>query len=272
MNAYAFPMDNPFDNRRGGRDRGARDGGREGRGRERDSERSGWWRHESHDHDHEHGGHGRRGGRGFGPGGPFGPEGPFGPRGPFGPEGPFGRDGFGGGPGGSWPGGFGPRGRGRGRAGRGDVRGAIISLLAEEPRNGYQIIQEIEQRTNGLWRVSSGSVYPALSQLEDEGLIEEAGDANRKLFTLTEAGRTHAAENAEHLARIWQDAVGGPGARAEEFLKHRELIGQLALAYKQVHEVGSIQQREQAQAVLTKARQALYKILAADDDEPSDAV
>ena len=284
MTAYVFSMDNPFDNRREGRGggrEGHRDGHRErrgGGGEER--ERNGWWRHEGHDHDHDHdhGGRGRRGGRGFGPGGPFGAEGPFGPRGPFGPEGPFGP----GGPGGSggpgwnggsgWTGGFGPRGRGRSRAGRGDVRAAIISLLAEEPRNGYQIIQEIEQRTNGLWRVSSGSVYPALSQLEDEGLIEQAGDANRKLFTLTEAGRTYATENTELLARIWQDAVGGPGARSEEFIKHRELIGQLALAYKQVHEVGSTQQREQAQAILVKARQALYKILAADDEEPTDAV
>src|SRR5580692_3996041 len=76
---------------------------------------------------------------------------------------------------------------GRGRAGRGDVRAAVISLLSEEPRNGYQIIQEINERTGGLWRVSSGSVYPAISQLEDEGLIEPADGNGRKLFALTQA-------------------------------------------------------------------------------------
>src|SRR6185312_5283845 len=103
--------------------------------------------------------------------------------------------------------GFGPRGRGgrgRGRAGRGDVRAAIISLLSEEPRNGYQIIQEINERTGGLWRASSGSVYPAISQLEDEGLIEPTDGNGRKLFALTEAGREHAERNAEQLRQLWQ--------------------------------------------------------------------
>ncbi len=172
--------------------------------------------------------------------------------------------------------GRGPR-RGRGRAGRGDVRAAIIALLAEEPRNGYQIIQEIEQRTDGMWRASSGSVYPALSQLEDEGLIEPVGEGGRKLFTLTEAGRRHAEQHAEHLTRIWQEAVG-PGAKFDEMVRDRTLIGQLVMAYRQVAQVGSAAQHEEARAVLTKARQALYKILAADDpqagesdDEPNDA-
>jgi DNA-binding PadR family transcriptional regulator len=250
MTAYTFPTDGPF------RGRGRHGGhGRRGRvdqgGREESRAR---WERGEHEEPHErHHGHGRRGG-------PFGPEGPgFGFGGP-GPE-------FWGGPG------FGgPRGgrRGRMRAGRGDVRAAIIALLGEGPRNGYQIIQEIEQRTDGVWRASSGSVYPALAQLEDEGLIEPVGEGGRKLFTLTAAGREHAEQNAEHLSRIWQEAVGGPGARFEEFMKDRELLGQLALAYKQVAQVGNAAQRDEARAVLTKARQALYKILAADE-EPQDA-
>ena len=153
---------------------------------------------------------------------------------------------------------------------RGDVRAAVLALLAEEPRNGYQIIQEIEQRTDGVWRASSGSVYPALAQLEDEGLIEPVGEGGRKLFALTEAGRQYAEQNGEQLSRIWQEAVGGPGARFEEFVRDRELLGQLAMAYKQVTQVGSTAQREEARAILTKARQSLYKILAADD-EPRDA-
>jgi len=184
-----------------------------------------------------------------------------------GPFGAFGSGGFEFGAGFAGPG---PRGRGRGRAGRGDVRAAIIALLVDEPRNGYQIIQEIDRRTDGLWRVSSGSVYPAISQLEDEGLIEPVGGGGRKLFTLTEAGRAHAAENAEHLARVWEEAVGGRDSRFEEMLRHRELIGQLAFAYKQVVDVGTAAQHDEARRVLVKARQSLYRILAADEDTPQD--
>ncbi|HEX3960540.1 MAG TPA: PadR family transcriptional regulator [Trebonia sp.] len=166
--------------------------------------------------------------------------------------------------------GFGPgpiggprgRGRGRGRGARGDVRAAIISLLSEEPRNGYQVIQEINERTSGLWRVSSGSVYPAISQLEDEGLIEPTDGNGRKLFALTQAGRRHAEENAEQLARLW--VADAEDARSGEFLQYRELISQLAAATRQVYEVGTQAQREEAKQLLTRARQSLYKLLAAD--------
>src|SRR6202011_2396696 len=100
--------------------------------------------------------------------------------------------GFGGGPGdfpfeGFFPG-RGPFGRGR-KARRGDIRTAALLLLAEEPRNGYQIMQEVEERSDGEWRPSPGSVYPALSQLEDEGLIRTEVLDGRKLFALTDAGR-----------------------------------------------------------------------------------
>ena len=259
MTSINFGAEGPF-----------RDGRRGGRGRNRqtrpgeENERRGRWEHaEPHEGPHEHRGHGH-GRRGPGPwsGGP-GPEEWFG--GFAGPDFGPGARGFGPGPG------F--RGRIRSRAGRGDVRTAIIALLAEEPRNGYQIIQEIEQRTNGLWRVSSGSVYPALAQLEDEGLIGQSGDGGRKLYTLTDAGRAYTAQNADQLAGVWTNAVG-PGARLEEVMRHRELIGQLAMAYKQVHQVGTAAQREEARTVLVKARQALYKILAADEadgGEPTDA-
>ena len=249
-----FPKDGPQRNRRG-RDRRDRveQGGFEQR-------RARWEHGEHHKEPHEH--HGGRG-HAFGP---------F-PR----PDVPFGFGGPGGGPEGEfWGPGFGPRGhrRGRGRAGRGDVRTAIIALLAEESRNGYQIIQEIEQRTDGVWRASSGSVYPALAQLEDEGLIEPVGEGGRKLFALTEAGRQHVERNADQISRLWQEAVGGPGTRFEEFLRDRELFGQFVMAYKQVAQVGTGAQRDEARAIVTKARQALYKILAGDeprDAEPGDA-
>ncbi len=85
------------------------------------------------------------------------------------------------------PGPRGPRGRGR-KARRGDIRTAALLLLAEEPRNGYQIMQEVEERSEGVWRPSPGSVYPALAQLEDEGLIRSEEIDGRKLFAITDAG------------------------------------------------------------------------------------
>src|SRR5205085_12635488 len=100
---------------------------------------------------------------GFGPGSGFGYE-------RFAPGGPFGRA------------------RGR-RARRGDIRTAALLLLAEEPRNGYQIMQEVEERSRGAWRPSPGSVYPALAQLEDEGLIRSEQIEGRKLFAITDEGR-----------------------------------------------------------------------------------
>jgi DNA-binding PadR family transcriptional regulator len=142
------------------------------------------------------------------------------------------------------------------------VRAAIISLLSEGALNGYQIIQEINERTGGLWRVSSGSVYPTISQLEDEGLIEPTEGNGRKLFALTQAGREHADQNAEQLARLW--TAGAEDARLGEMLQYRELISGLAAATRQVYEVGTQAQRDEAKQVLTRARQSLYKLLAAD--------
>jgi DNA-binding PadR family transcriptional regulator len=134
-------------------------------------------------------------------GGPEGPGGPF----EFGMRGgPFGPPKFGG---------RGPRVR------RGDVRAAILDLLAEgQPWNGYQIIQEIGARTEGVWRPSAGSVYPALQQLEDEALItaQAAGEDRRRMYTLTEEGQAYVTEHADELRASWDagrpGGLGGPGA------------------------------------------------------------
>ena len=110
---------------------------------------------------------------------------------------------------------------GRGpRVRRGDVRAAILDLLAEgQPWNGYQIIQEIGARTQGVWRPSAGSVYPALQQLEDEALIQaEAGEDRRRKYTLTEEGRAYVAEHADELRASW-DAVTGSVDDAEVQLR-----------------------------------------------------
>ena len=92
------------------------------------------------------------------------------------------------------------RGRGRGRAHRGDVRAAVLQLLAEEPMHGYQLMQAIAERSGGRWTPSPGAIYPTLNQLEDEGLVVVTADAGRKLATLTDAGREHISAHQETTA------------------------------------------------------------------------
>jgi DNA-binding PadR family transcriptional regulator len=220
----------------------------------------------------EHGEHGERGGPGWGPGGPGRPGGPggrgwgregmgmppFGPPGaPFGPgDGPFGRHGFG---------------RGM-RARKGDVRAAILDLFAEEEGrawNGYQLIQEIPARTDGAWRPSAGSVYPALQQLEDDGLISPQGTGRRRVFTLTDKGRGYAEAHADELRSSWDAAAGMTDDDAIEF---RNLIRQVMMAVMEVRRAGSAEQVAQARAVLAQARKSLYLILAEDEPATTDTV
>jgi DNA-binding PadR family transcriptional regulator len=174
-----------------------------------------------------------------------------GPRGEFG-AGPFG-------------GGFGPRGgrggRGGRRARRGDIRTAALLLLAEEPRNGYQIMQEVEQRSGGLWSPSPGSAYPALQQLEDEGLIRTQESDGRKLFAITDAGRALLAERGADRPAPWEQAGAGAGGMHEL----GRLMREVASAFMQVMRTGSEGQITKAAGVLATTRRDLYRILADGD-------
>jgi DNA-binding PadR family transcriptional regulator len=160
---------------------------------------------------------------------------------------------------------------GRGpRVRRGDVRAAVLDLLAEgQPWNGYQIIQEIGARTQGVWRPSAGSVYPALQQLEDEGLIQtDAGEDRRRAYTLTEQGRAYVEAHADELRASW-DAVTGSVDDAEYQL--RDTIHQVMVAVMQVAQAGSAAQVAQAGKILGDTRRALYRILAADEETGEDS-
>ena len=154
--------------------------------------------------------------------------------------------------------GFGPP-RGP-RARRGDVRAALLVLLAEEPRNGYGLMQEIEARSNGAWRPSPGSVYPALSQLEDEGLVRAEETGGRKLFDLTDAGRTYVTENADELGTPWEEAGG-----SEAVGELRTLVFSVGAAVMQVVQAGTEAQAAEAAKVLEETRRSLYRILAGDE-------
>ena len=155
---------------------------------------------------------------------------------------------------------------GRSRAGRGDVRITVLILLDEGPANGYQLMQEIEKRTNGAWKPSSGSVYPALQQLEDEGIVQTTEGEGRKMFALTEQGRQYVNEHRAEWTAPWEGVEEDEGA-TEEAAKIRDVIVQLAMAYMQVIQVGTDSQREEAARVLIGARQSLYRILAGDSSE-----
>jgi DNA-binding PadR family transcriptional regulator len=189
---------------------------------------------------------------GFGPGGHRGPRGGFGPG--FGPD--FGP-------------GFGPgfeRGRGRRGARRGDVRAAVLTLLLERPMHGYELIQEIEQRSGGVWRPSPGSIYPTLQLLADEGLVSGDESGGRRLFTLTDAGREQAQRH--------QDRSPFAGKRDETFEaahRFRSELGQLGMAVRQVAMVGTEAQQAEILDVLAEARRRAYQLLAEGGSGEADA-
>jgi DNA-binding PadR family transcriptional regulator len=157
----------------------------------------------------------------------------------------------------------------------GDVRAAVLVLLAEQPMHGYQIIQEIAQRTGALWQPSPGSVYPALQQLEDEGLVLVEQDEGRKVANLTEAGLAYVEENRAELEEVW-NALTNNNDIDESTQEMRNLfvaLQQIGVAAKQVAKVGTDSQLAEARKVLAETRRRLYLILAEDDagEEERDA-
>ena len=198
--------------------------------------------HDVHDAHEGHPGH--REGRGFRRG--------FEARGRFG-----GRPGFEGGfegRGGHVRGGRG----GRGRAQRGDVRAAALILLAEQPMHGYQLMQAMAERTNGVWRPSPGAIYPTIAQLEDEGLVTTLAEGGRKLVTLTDAGRTYLADNADAIGDPFAGQVGATSPGHDL----RSALEEVHAATRVVGRSGTEAQVAAAFAVLGEARRSLYLILA----------
>jgi DNA-binding PadR family transcriptional regulator len=167
--------------------------------------------------------------------------------------------------GGWWPGQPGTPGPPRGqKAGRGDVRAAILALLREGPRNGYQIMSEVEERTGGAWRPSPGAVYPALSQLADEGLIESEESGGRRAYSLTDAGREYVAQNPRMARGAWesaeqQEAWQVPGLFSE--------AARLGGGIVQIAHSGTPEQVRAAEELLERTRRELYRILADDESD-----
>jgi DNA-binding PadR family transcriptional regulator len=161
----------------------------------------------------------------------------------------------------------GPFGGGRGRRRRGDVRAAVLLLLAEEPRNGYQLMQTIEERSRGTWRPSPGSMYPTLAQLEDEGLIRGVERDGTKLFELTDDGREHVEQHGRGTPP-WEEDDHAEGRSVPEIAS---LVIQIGKAAWQVAHEGDERQVEKACETLAETRRALYGILAEEPDPTGDS-
>jgi DNA-binding PadR family transcriptional regulator len=164
-----------------------------------------------------------------------------GPRGPHGHHGPHGH-------------GFGPFGRAR----RGNVRAAVLSVLADRPMHGYEIMQELQERSGGAWRPSPGSVYPTLQLLEDQGLVKGEDVEGKRVFSLTDEGRAEAdAVKARPGEAPWESGAGD-----DPRFKLRQAVFQVAGAAKQVGAGGSAEQVQEALAILTETRRRIYQLLA----------
>ena len=154
------------------------------------------------------------------------------------------------------------------RVRRGDVRAAILDVLRVEPLNGYQVIQQIGERSGGAWKPSPGSVYPTISQLEDEGLVESDDASGRRTLRLSAAGEAYVAEHPDELAAVWTPfEAPGPVEEGTDFAALKPEIGAVMNAVWQIISTGTDQQRRDAVAVLVETRRKLYGLLADGDAE-----
>jgi DNA-binding PadR family transcriptional regulator len=158
------------------------------------------------------------------------------------------------------------------------VRVAILAVLADEPLNGYQVIGQIAERTGGAWRPSPGSVYPTISQLEDEGLIESDDERGRRTLRLTDTGRDYLAEHVDEVAQVWAPFDGeGERGRSDkadpaptDYSALKPELGRVMNAVWQIISTGTDRQRRAAVGVLVETRRGLYGILADHPGEERD--
>jgi DNA-binding PadR family transcriptional regulator len=150
-------------------------------------------------------------------------------------------------------------GRGGPRARRGDVRAAVLALLAERPMHGYEMIKELEERTGGAWRPSAGSIYPTLQLLEDEGLIKGEESEGKRRFTLTEAGESERGTRAG--AAPWEEVTAGAAPEALQLWRSaqrlRDSVAQAVYAADE-------DQRKRVRELLDETRRKIYGVLAED--------
>lgn len=161
------------------------------------------------------------------------------------------------------------------RVKRGDVRSAILSVLAVEPMNGYQIIATITERSGGSWKPSPGSVYPTIAQLEDEGLVEGDAEQGRRTLRLTAAGEHYIAAHPAQIDGVWEafGATGSTGSTGHgpDYAALKPELGQVVNAIWQIVTVGTDRQRAEAIALLAETRRKLYAVLAENESSAGGA-
>lgn len=152
------------------------------------------------------------------------------------------------------------------RARRGAIVHATLLLLSEQPRHGYEIIAELEERSGGAWRPSPGSIYPALKRLSVKGLVEaEEGEEGKRVFSITDAGRERLTEMEERHPAPWDRfSESGPGLRP--------VVQELISLARQVGRFGTDSQRERAMEILTAAKSELYQVMAETESEDDGVV
>jgi DNA-binding PadR family transcriptional regulator len=152
------------------------------------------------------------------------------------------------------------RGR-RGRMQRGDIRTALLAILAEEPGHGYDVIQRLEEKTSGAWRPSPGSFYPTLQLLEDEGQLRSAERNGKRVYEITDQGREEATRRVEEAGGTPWEIADRNDTGVGEF---RNAVRQLLVASKQVSASGNPAQVERMLEILRRARKEIYTMLAED--------
>ncbi len=131
--------------------------------------------------------------------------------------------------------------------------------MTEGSANGYGLMKQIEEKTDGVWRPSPGSMYPALAQLSDEGLIETADTSTGKPeFRLTDSGRAYIEKHRDHVESVWEPAR----SKYDEFGPLMEASHTLMAAVRQIAQVGTAEQRQLSTEKLVELRRELYKLLA----------
>jgi DNA-binding PadR family transcriptional regulator len=148
-----------------------------------------------------------------------------------------------------------------------DLRAGILALLSEQPRSGYQIMQELQERSRGQWTPPASQVYPTLQQLQDEGLVRAEESGTARVYQLTDAGRSYVKEHRAELETPWQEPGESPDAELLELFAQVRHIG---AALWQIASSGRSDQLAQARRILTDARRGLERVLSADAATPDE--
>ena len=163
--------------------------------------------------------------------------------------------------------GHGRGGPGRGgRIGRflehGDLRFVVLALIEEQPRHGYELIKELEERSGGAYRPSPGVVYPTLSLLEDEGFVRQAGgDTGRKLYEITDEGRAALDQNRPGVEAVFarmKDAASGSEVTTPRIARAMGNLG-LALQHRLARQPISAQELDAIVKAIDDAAAAVEK-------------